>query len=632
VTNENGKDVVLGAGDYEYVCNVSETENYTYASVSKSAIIHKADTSIKLYLNGNEWTNDISVTYPFDVDVNGVINVSSLQSEVKLYRNGNLVSNPFNGRLSAGTYEFVASFSGNENYSASSSNTRKLTIEKNTTEIFLEITPNETSYGNSIKASCYSTNPEASIKLYRNGIDVTNENGKDVVLGAGDYEYVCNVSETENYTYASVSKSAIIHKAKPDLILMLNGIKSNITITEGNIVNITAILENINITPDINLYINDNLIKTEKSPLIYYYDTFDKIGIQKIVANISETENYTDEQKVLYVNVIKDTNPPVINSISITPNPATEGINVIISANITDETKVEKVILDIPSLNITNILMFYDNSSKLYYTNITAPSPGGYLITINATDIRNNSALGTATLTVNPSIIYIGGGGGGEGGGTPLSASFRLTAPSSINVVAGETTEFRAIITNTGPIKITNIIISAEITDGISVLLSPTNIKEILPNESSKINVIIKIPENIRTKTHRLIIKAATAEKVSAMTITDISIVENISSINTTNICFDWSDCLDGKQSRICQTCINENCTNITETRDCSVVTSSITGALISSITSLPGLLLLIAIIVSIIIIWKRKSLMNLFKKKEEGKKIINFETKYENK
>ncbi|MEM5820012.1 MAG: hypothetical protein QXO19_03915, partial [Candidatus Aenigmatarchaeota archaeon] len=73
---------ILPAGTYYWKSYANDSYGNMNSTYKWIFTINKADTSIKLYLNGNEWTNDISVTYPFDVDVNGVINVSSLQSEV----------------------------------------------------------------------------------------------------------------------------------------------------------------------------------------------------------------------------------------------------------------------------------------------------------------------------------------------------------------------------------------------------------------------------------------------------------------------------------------------------------------------------------------------------------------------
>ncbi|MCX8159290.1 MAG: hypothetical protein N3D20_03345, partial [Candidatus Pacearchaeota archaeon] len=286
----------------------SETENYTSASNTSTFVIEKAPVSIKLFLNGNEWTSNKTVTYPFDVNINGTINVSELQSNVKLYRNEQIVNNPFTGRLAVDNYTFKAEFSGNENYSSAISEEFVLTIQKNISKTFLSFDKSSPQvYGTSIIAYCSGTNPEASAKLYRNGIDVTSEIGKAVVLGAGTYNYVCNVSETENYTSASNTSTFVIEKNKFDLDLMLNGIKSNITVNEGTIVNITAIIKNVNITSDIELYINDSFIKREKSLLYYSFNTIGLSGIHKIIANVSGNENFTEDQKIYYITVLQDT-------------------------------------------------------------------------------------------------------------------------------------------------------------------------------------------------------------------------------------------------------------------------------------------------------------------------------------
>lgn len=68
-------------------------------------------------------------------------------------------------------------------------------------------------YGTAINASCSCTNPEAVAHLWLNGTNVTAQNNLDVVLGAGSWNYTCNVSETQNYTATENSSLFVIEPA-----------------------------------------------------------------------------------------------------------------------------------------------------------------------------------------------------------------------------------------------------------------------------------------------------------------------------------------------------------------------------------------------------------------------------------
>lgn len=215
--------VVLGAGTYNYTCTISETQNYTAGSLSDQYLnVSQAATSIKLYLNDSLWTSDETIGYLNATKVNATINVSELQAGVVLRMTGSNVSNPHEALLEAGTYNYTGSFAGNENYTASSY-TRFLTITapepSNCSLTFSPSSPQV--YGTEVTANCSCTNPEATAKLYRNETDITSENNTPILLPAGTWEYVCNVTATQNYTSATNSSLYTINKANVQPILSI---------------------------------------------------------------------------------------------------------------------------------------------------------------------------------------------------------------------------------------------------------------------------------------------------------------------------------------------------------------------------------------------------------------------------
>lgn len=83
-----------------------------------------------------------------------------------------------------------------------------------------------TSAGESFKVICNSTG-DGNISIYRDGEDVTDENDTYISLPKGEYEYVCNITETENYTSASTStKISIIAYIVATLSGVGNGVGS----------------------------------------------------------------------------------------------------------------------------------------------------------------------------------------------------------------------------------------------------------------------------------------------------------------------------------------------------------------------------------------------------------------------
>ncbi|MCX8159245.1 MAG: Ig-like domain-containing protein, partial [Candidatus Pacearchaeota archaeon] len=207
-SSENNKFVLLGAGNYNYVCNVSATQNYTNASNSSLFVINKAPTTTNLFINGN--ANNLTISYGTLTNVTAITDVGI----VTLYRDGNIVNNPEIRVLSAGIYNYSAINLGNENYS-SSNKTLFLTVNKAIVNLAITILPsNSVDVGTETNVSGSGCPEQLECRLYRNNENVTNPN--IAVLTAGNYNYVYNTTGNANYTNASVSAVlSVVSKEEP---------------------------------------------------------------------------------------------------------------------------------------------------------------------------------------------------------------------------------------------------------------------------------------------------------------------------------------------------------------------------------------------------------------------------------
>ncbi|MCX8159286.1 MAG: hypothetical protein N3D20_03325, partial [Candidatus Pacearchaeota archaeon] len=472
---------ILGAGVYNYSCNTSGNQNYTSFSLSNTLTINKAQTTTNLLINGN--SSNLTVVY------GTLTNVSAVTSAgiVTLYRNGNVIDNPEIRVLSAGIYNYSAINLGNENYS-SSNKTLFLTVNKANTIVNLSLNGNESNltliypqqltarystnfleatmyrngmnvtnennislvlgvggynysvinngnenysassktyyvsvqqntsycllkfdktspqnYGNEINASCSCTNQEASAKLFRDNIDVTSsENNKLVLLGAGNYSYVCNVSATQNYTNASNSSLFVINKANSEIRLLLNNSDSNISVVVNSLVNISANL--IKGNGKIKLYKNDNLIN-DGTNAAENITLFNESGIYNITAIYETTENYSASSKTLFV-IVQDNVPP--GSISNLTN-LHSGANWIFWNWINpNDSDFYQAIIYINGVNVINTSNnFYNATGLNAHTN--------YTILVHTKDINNNinytnvsltsSTINSVPIALNVSVI-----------------------------------------------------------------------------------------------------------------------------------------------------------------------------------------------------------------------------------
>ncbi|MFQ6010460.1 MAG: hypothetical protein ACE5J7_05090, partial [Candidatus Aenigmatarchaeota archaeon] len=133
----------LGAGDYDYDCYYSQSENYTASSSLDNILsIAKADPSanLKMELNGTE--GDASVIYPAATNATGYATLADNQDlTFTLYRNdtGLATTDPASdvNVLGGGAYSYVYNTTGGANYTAGTSATRTLTVNKTGISLFL---------------------------------------------------------------------------------------------------------------------------------------------------------------------------------------------------------------------------------------------------------------------------------------------------------------------------------------------------------------------------------------------------------------------------------------------------------------------------------------------------------------
>jgi len=223
----------LAAGTYNYTAVNDGNENYTGSRAEWTLTVSKHVTDIKLYKDGAEWTADSTATYPTAAGINATIDVPDLQGSITLYKNSIAASNPESMTQAAGTYDYYASYAGNENYTAFTTATRRMAIDKATTDTHLYIDNAESSkaitYGTQSNAT--ATTSTLTLTLYRNGNIVSNP--EVATLAAGTYNYTAVNDGNENYTGSSAMHTLTVNKVTTDIMLYKDGAEwaSNSTAT-----------------------------------------------------------------------------------------------------------------------------------------------------------------------------------------------------------------------------------------------------------------------------------------------------------------------------------------------------------------------------------------------------------------
>ncbi len=150
--------------------------------------------------------------------------------------------------------------------------------------------------------------------------------------------------------------------------------------------------------------VNDTTyFKINKTSGLLQNNTLIPVGIRWINISVNDTKN---NKRSIKINItVKDTTPPIINSISDAPDPVDYGAKINFTANVTDKKAVSKVWIDIKGLNRT---MTADGTNRWYYDKFnTSTTAGKYNYTVYANDTSNNRAVpkkGNFTVKVKDTI------------------------------------------------------------------------------------------------------------------------------------------------------------------------------------------------------------------------------------
>jgi len=202
---ESDESLKLAVGNNEFLCYTDETSSFSYSQESLNFSIYKKTPT--LVLNSSlGWL----------VQSNGNVTIEGFdcpeELTCNLFKNGVLVSNPYNVSED-GVYNFVFNTTGNNNYNSYSvSNTLEITSKQIPSLSFTPVDGSDFDYLDGYTISC-TTDSDGDLKVYRDGIEVVI--GVSENLTAGNYEYVCNVTGTGNYVSKEIINTITVNKINP---------------------------------------------------------------------------------------------------------------------------------------------------------------------------------------------------------------------------------------------------------------------------------------------------------------------------------------------------------------------------------------------------------------------------------
>ncbi|MFH1133067.1 MAG: PGF-pre-PGF domain-containing protein [Nanoarchaeota archaeon] len=374
-TTENATNITLAAGTYAYVVNSTATANYSVGSDSQLVVVTGVSATCSL--------SSVNVTWPTDLTVNGTCGATG--GTITLFRNGTDVT-ALNGTavdLGAGDYLFQIFLNASGNYSPYNTS-QVATISVGAPVCALTYTNVTYPADLTVFGTCTGLAPGGgTVRLYRNGTNVSSENNTAVDLGAADYLYTVYVNSTANYTSASTSELAVVSQGAGSVKLLLNGYRGSIVIFNGS--NVTMNASMLVGQGNIELWNSTGQLSNatnKTSNITYFY----QLGIFNISAIFRGTVNLTEDSESWWVQVLNNTNTTVVVNENSTTISIPPGQNV---ATITIPTEVPAttpVVLDLgfmvssgnvttPSVNLTatrdgpvDSVLFIENGTILQST------------------------------------------------------------------------------------------------------------------------------------------------------------------------------------------------------------------------------------------------------------------------
>ncbi|MBR9675883.1 hypothetical protein GOV05_02635 [Candidatus Woesearchaeota archaeon] len=377
----------LGAGTYNYTCNATQSQNYTADSKWDVLTVLQDNTTLTMIPSS-------SFSVKNQTPTNIGCSASNEEVNITLYRNNTLVVWGVNTTiydpqiLSVGTHNYICNNTASQNYTADSTSILVTVTPKNTTSCSLDITPfGSTTYPNLVTATCSCDNPEATPLLYRNNTEVTPQNGTAILLAADTYDYVCNVSETQNYTAAFNQSTYLVIKGTPVINLTLNGTADNISVERRSTVQINASITTPN-TETVDLINDTGPVATNIVGSQIFSIDFNQTGIYNYTLVFSGNQNYTAQNITYSVNVTDNTPP---SNITFLYSPS-QGTNWVfwVWTNPSGEDDLFLTNLSVNAVYNTTL------TTGINMYNLTDLSPNTtYTLSLRPIDIYNNAGLWT---------------------------------------------------------------------------------------------------------------------------------------------------------------------------------------------------------------------------------------------
>jgi hypothetical protein len=410
ITNESGIPIYLTQGLYQYKVNSTGNQNYSANGTGIIFTVNVSNTIVPdiqfpIYsgiINSSNNVYQKNENYSFNITWSDNIGIDKVWIEHNLTGSLRNTTIAISGAqysflvrdLGAGAYTYRW-YANDTNGNVNKTGMINFTLSKSSVPCTLMISSNNITYPSMSNVTGSCVNNETNYNLYRNGILANNDNGNNIQLKAGLYNYTLNSSATGNFTATSISSLLEVQKATNKVNISINGGAANLTISDAQTFIVAGSSDSVNF----NLYRGAvDMTSLSGTPINL------SVGNYTFLVNSTGNENYTSNStgKRLSVNVVSSAcliNCPFTINLK-------SGINLVSIPLVFENNSIDAIFGPILS-NINRIYSYNPQTYwSVYNTNIAMPKNFDTFDPYKAYFVVANNA---TSITLIGNVSYVNG-------------------------------------------------------------------------------------------------------------------------------------------------------------------------------------------------------------------------------
>lgn len=471
---------LLAAGTYVYSYNSSEGENYTAGGRTVTLSVTQAAPLLNMLLNGV--ASDVSTTLDTNVTINAsLVNPHGLAN---VYENGVLVDSSGSYFVtkqysSLGVVVWNISFTGNQNYSSSSTSYTVSVTDSDTPQFSnLHVNPASAFYNASapyVFSVTWTDNVALSdVVVQIDGVNHSYSAGEVTRLGdvyditvaglsAGDHTYVWYANDSSGNGASTPVQAYSIHQANTTVTITISG-----DVVYGTETNVSCGADSAEV--NVSLFLDGVAVSNPHQVTLAG-------GLHTYACNASSSQNYSSSHTSSTISVAR-----APSSLHLFLNGAASDLSLSNIGNVTLTSSLDVPVVGEVNITVNSLGVAYGSSPL--ETVLEFNSTGSYLVAASYGGSENYSS--------NEVSFVVSVGSSSRETGEGSRASFEVAGPEQVRLKTGESTNVVVRANNNGASTLTRCrVYSAGVH---SSFLSTSEEQDISSGESATFDATLRAP------------------------------------------------------------------------------------------------------------------------------------------